>query len=224
MDRWLKALEPPTAWLTAPPEGIWTVADDPSGVTPFLPNGEYVARLKRNGRLDRILVERASGSARLDSAVIRAFRVADSLRAFDEIPEQILRSRADWRVIVGTAHPVGRAARYLSEDTLRTLVVDTAPVLLRRSTSFTAAMSASTAGSGFVVEYVVSREGRVDPASVRMLWASNPDIAKEVVKSARSSIYRPGIAGGCPVPVAVIWRQQLGAGPYDPAGDQGAAR
>jgi hypothetical protein len=217
MDKWSAALTPPAEWLPSPPGDTWAIADDPSGLFPFIPNGQYVVRLKRDGRVDRIMVERTSGSAALDSAVTGAFRRVDDRGGFGTLPDQLLRSRVEWRVTVGATHPLGRDPVAFREDTIRAMAVDTAPVLLHRQTSFIGAMTSATAGSGFVVEYVVTREGRVDPATVRVLWASSKSIAKEAIKSAKSSAYRPGIAGGCAVPVAVVWRQQLGSGPYDPS-------
>ena len=153
--------------------------------------------IAKNGRVRAARLRRPSGHAALDSTLLAAARNAGGGRGIGRLPRQ-LRDSVRLRLLVADRAIAGVPMMLAIGDLQQAMQNAETPPTLRSMPPARARRAGRV--REVVLAGVVTRQGRMDPASVRVVTVAARDSA--LVPIARRSLlrarYRPGTLRGCP--------------------------
>jgi outer membrane biosynthesis protein TonB len=138
----------------------------------------------------------------LDSALIAMARSADSAGAIPPPPPGAATTTVEVRFAAdrGETHrgiPLGRVQ-------FATWELETLPVYRRSGPiNYPSTLKAQGIGGRVMFEFVVGVDGRVIPGSLRLIRSPHPELTKAAAAQLLGTVYQPGTARGCQVPVVV---------------------
>ena len=165
--------------------------------------GDAVVRVERGGRVALASITSSTGSPEIDEALLRAIAAADSLQMVPPLPENHREPAALLRLRVTTTQPTDRVSlprfRVSLPITWITSPLVPADRLSARPPEYPRTLRERGIEGMVIAQFVVDREGRMEPNTLRFLRARHVEFVDAVIRVLPGYRFKPARVGRCPV-------------------------
>jgi TonB family protein len=193
----------PLALWSYTSDGEWGKGAGTPGFAHLGVSAMYGFALDREGRLTGARTITSSLNPLLDQRMLQAMRAADSGRLLPSLPNDVRGKSAEMRLHLSTARRVagdtGVVLFRLRTPRLRYSHLVRPGDNRRRSPQYPSALRAAEMDGSVMAQFVVDRDGNVEPRTINIVRATHIQFVKSVLEVLPQMRFEPARIAGCPV-------------------------